>query len=71
MCIQSITINSVIKYLNDLNDYLIDLPHLNSIKLGGAALRGGDDSSCSLLMESDIDMNELTFRSSESNIHHF
>ena len=49
---------------NDLNEYLIDLPHLNSIKLGYCALRGRDDSCCSLKMESDIDMNELMNRSS-------
>ena len=55
-----------------MNEYLIDLPHLNSIKLGYAALFGGDhDSSSSLKMESDIDMNELIFRSSESNIDYF
>ena len=52
--------------MNDLNEYLIDLPHLNSIKLGVFALNGGDDDdlSCSLIMESDIDMNELKYRSS-------
>ena len=61
----SILINSDIKYLNDLNEYLIDLPHLNSIKLGEYALEGEwDDESCSLIMESDINMNELIFRSS-------
>ena len=54
-----------------MNEYLIDLPHLNSIKLGWFALYGRDDSFCSLKMESDIDMNELSNRSSESNIHHF
>ena len=62
----SFIINRDIKYLNDLNEYLIDLPHLNSIKLGVFALNGGDDDdlSCSLIMESDIDMNELKYRSS-------
>ena len=51
--------------MNDLNEWIIDLPHLNSIKLGQYALTGrNDDESCSLLMESDIDMNELIFRSS-------
>ena len=45
--------------MNDLNEWIIDLPHLNSIKLGTLALEGRDDSSCSLKMESDIDMNEL------------
>ena len=43
---------------------LIDLPYLNSIKLGQAALWGRDDESCSLIMESDIDINELMNRSS-------
>ena len=47
-----------------MNNSIIDLPHLNSIKLGECALAGRDDSSSSLTMESDIDMNELTFRSS-------
>ena len=47
-------INSDIKYLNDLNEWIIDLPHLNSIKLGEYALEGiSDDDSCSLQMESD------------------
>ena len=60
--------------MNDLNEYLIDLPHLNSIKLGYGALKGreyGTSSAsgleyppCSLTMESNIDMNELIFRSS-------
>ena len=47
-----------------MNEWIIDLPHLNSIKLGGGALAGRGGSSCSLKMESDIDMNELIFRSS-------
>ena len=59
-----IIINNNIKYLNDLNGSIIDLPHLNSIKLGEYALAGKDDDNCSLKMESDIDMNELVFRSS-------
>ena len=63
-CIPRFFINSDIKYLNDLNEWIIDLPHLNSIKLGEYALRGSYDSSCSLKMESDIDINELIFRSS-------
>ena len=42
----------------------IDLPQLNSIKLGKYALYGRDDLSCSLIMESNIDMIELIFRSS-------
>ena len=46
-------------------EWIIDLPHLNSIKLGEYALRGRDDDpSCSLKMESDIDKNKLIFRSS-------
>ena len=32
---------------------------MNSIKLGEYALAGRDDNDCSLVMESDIDMNEL------------
>ena len=64
-CIPLLRINRDIKYLNDLNEWIIDLPHLNSIKLGCDALAGRDDDpSCSLIMESDIDMNELIFRSS-------
>ena len=47
-----------------LSTVISNLPHLNSIKLGTLALEGRDDSSCSLLMESDINMNELIFRSS-------
>ena len=54
-----------------MNDLIIDLPHLNSIKLGEYALVGKEDSSCSLKMESDIDMIELIFRSSESRVDHF
>ena len=50
--------------MNDLNEWIIDLPHLNSIKLGEYALTGRNEMSCSLIMESDIDMNELIFRSS-------
>ena len=49
--------------MNELNDYIIDLPHLNSIKLGEYVLVGKEDSSCSLKMESDIDMNKLMNRS--------
>ena len=45
-------------------DWWIDLPHLNSIKLGVFALYGRDVSSCSLKMESNIDINELIYRSS-------
>ena len=46
-----------------MNDLIIDLPHLNSIKLGEYALAGKEDSSCSLKMESDINMNKLMNRS--------
>ena len=45
-------------------EWIIDLPHLNSIKLGTYALVGRDDEYCSLLMESNIDLNGLIFRSS-------
>ena len=47
-----------------MNEYLIDLPNLNSITLGSWALAGSGDSSCSLIMESNIWINELMFRSS-------
>ena len=43
---------------------IIDLPHLNSIILGLGALSGRDNSLCLLIMQSDIDVNELIFRSS-------
>ena len=46
-------------------EWIIDLPQLNSIELGRFSLYGReDDESCSLIMESDIDINELIFRSS-------
>ena len=45
-------------------EWILDLPHLNSIKLGSSALYGSGGSSCSLKMESNIDINELIFRSS-------
>ena len=54
-CIWRIIINSDIKYLNDLNGLIIDLPQLNSIKLGEYALNGKNDDDCSLIMEGDID----------------
>ena len=38
-------------------EWIIDLPNLNSIRLGQWALDGNMDSS--LVMESDIDINEL------------
>ena len=45
-------------------EWIIDLPHLNSIKLGSQTLYGRWDNDCSLKMESNIDMNELNNRSS-------
>ena len=54
LCIPIFLINSDIKYLNDLNKYLIDLLNLNSIKLGFGALAGRNNDDCSLKMESDI-----------------
>ena len=45
-------------------NWWIDLPHLKSIKLGESVLIGKNDLSCSLIMESDIDINELKNRSS-------
>ena len=59
LCIPIFLINSDIKYLNELNEYLIDLLNLNSINLGRLALAGRNNDDCSLLMESDIDMNKL------------
>ena len=56
-------INNNIKYFNESNNNNVDLPHLNSIKLGTRALAGRDNDDCSLKMESDIDINELIFRS--------
>ena len=47
-----------------MNEWIIDLPHLKSIILGYEVLEGRYDDDCSLKMESDIDMNELIFRSS-------
>ena len=44
-------------------EWIIDLPHLNTINLGEYALCGREDSSCSLKMESNIDMNKLMNRS--------
>ena len=55
LCIHVFLINSDIKYLNNLNEWIIDLPHLNSIKLGYYAFHGKYDLSCSLIMESDIE----------------
>ena len=46
-------------------EWIIDLPNLKYIKLGKYALAGREyDPSCSLKMESDIDMNEMIIRSS-------
>ena len=50
-----VLINNNIKYYNDYNNWIIDLPNLNSIKLGDFALGGRYDDSCSLIMESDIE----------------
>ena len=38
--------------MNDLNEWIIDLPHLKFIELGECALVGRKDPSCSLVMES-------------------
>ena len=48
---------------------LRNLPKLSTIKLGTHTLEGRNGSS--LVMKGDIDLNELIFRSSESNIGHF
>ena len=51
--------------MNELNELIIDLPQLNSIKLGYYTLSGRDGNSyCSLIMESNIDMIEIIIRSS-------
>ena len=50
----------------------VDLPSLQSIQLGGGALRGRwDDESCSLIMRSNNELigYDLFCRSSKSNIH--
>ena len=52
----------------------VDLPSLHSIQLGSYALCGTrDDSSCSLTLRSNKNMEEkdLLCRSSKSNITHF
>ena len=56
---------------NEMTD--VDNPSLHSIQLGRYALLGRDDSSCSLIMRSNNDMDEkdLLCRSSKSNITHF
>ena len=41
-------------------EYLIDLPHLNSIKLGYCALYGRNDESCSLKMENLPKLTSIT-----------
>ena len=53
-CIPVFFINEDVKYLNDLNDSMIDLPNLKFIELGKYALEGRPDSSCSLWMEGNI-----------------
>ena len=52
----------------NLNEMIwIDLPSLQSITLGCAALEGRDDDSCSLTLRGVIDMNRDDFnRSSKS-----
>ena len=48
-----------------MNELVIDLPNLNSIKLGYRIFEGNRyNDACSLKMESNIDMNELINRSS-------
>ena len=51
----------------------VDLPSLQSIQLGGYALEGRDDYSCSLTMRSmnELIVNDLLCRSSKSNINNF
>ena len=48
-----------------MNELVIDLPNLNSIKLGYRIFEGNRyNDACSLTMESNIDLNELMNRSS-------
>ena len=52
----------------------VDLPSLQSIRLGDRALQGRwDDDSCSLTLRSNIELilNDLFCRSSKSNINQF
>ena len=51
----------------------VDLPSLQSIQLGYAALRGKDDDSSSLIMRSNIELigYDLFCRSSKFNINNF
>ena len=57
LCILCFLINNNWKYWMNLNEMIwIDLPSLQSITLGGSALRGKDDSSCSLTMRSNNKM---------------
>ena len=51
----------------------VDLPSLQSIQLGGCALWGRRDKSCSLIMRSNNELigYDLFCRSSKSNINNF
>ena len=51
----------------------VDLPSLQSIQLGGWALEGSGDDSCSLILRSnnELILNDLLCRSSKSNINNF
>ena len=64
------SLSTVISSIWNINDLIIDLPDLNTIKLGEYVLRGRNDESCSLKMEGNIDIIELIFRSSESRVDH-
>ena len=57
--------------LNEMID--VDLPSLQSITLGGCALRGKNDYSSSLTMQSNNELigYDLFCRSSKSNINNF
>ena len=57
--------------LNEMID--LDLPSLQSIRLGPCALEGIDGNSCSLTLRSmnELILNDLLCRSSKSNINNF
>ena len=47
-----------------IDHFEIDLPNSKLLHLSERVFTGRIDPSCSLIMESDIDINELIFRSS-------
>ena len=61
MDLSKYSLNNNRKYWMNLNEMIeIDLPNLQSIKLGWGALYGKDgDSSCSLIMRSTNEINRI------------